>query len=122
MDLVVVFHLLLQADASRATNLHDPKRTLSPRRELMQAFLGKYASEHQIVHLELPIMHKSLVIAPERLAVPCISESYLSSCFIDQVNIIKSELILHSFVIHLDTGGDHGDLWGDNSFSPIHKE
>jgi hypothetical protein len=57
-------------------------------------------------------MQKPLVIAPERLMVSCILGSSLISCFIDQVNIIMSELVLRSFVICLDMGGDHGDLWG----------
>jgi hypothetical protein len=57
-------------------------------------------------------MHKPLVIAPERMTVSCILGSSLISCFIDQVNIIMSELVLRSCVICLDMGGDHGDLWG----------
>jgi hypothetical protein len=114
--------LLRQVDASRPTNLCHPKRTLLARGEFVQAFLGKYASEHQIIHLELPTMRKPLVIAPEHLAVSCISESCLPSCFIDKVNIIAPELVLRGFVVCLNTGRDHGDLWGDNSFNPIHQE
>jgi hypothetical protein len=67
-------------------------------------------------------MHKLLVIAPEHLEVPCILESCLPSCFIDQVNIIVTELVLHGFIVWLDTGGDHGDFRGDNNFSSIHQE
>jgi hypothetical protein len=57
-------------------------------------------------------MHKLLVIASERLAVPCISESSLPSCFIDEVDIIMPELVLCGFVVRLDTGegGDHSDF------------
>jgi hypothetical protein len=88
----------------------------------MQAFSGKYVSEHQIVHLELPTIHKPLVIVPERLAVLCISVSCLPSCFVDQVSIIVQELVLHRFIVCLNMGGDHGYFWGDNSFSPIHQE
>jgi hypothetical protein len=40
--------------------------------ELVYTFTGKYALEHQIVHLELPTMHNLLVVAPEHLVVPCI--------------------------------------------------
>jgi hypothetical protein len=36
----------------------------------------------------------------------------LPFCFIDQVDIITLELVLHGFVVCLDTGGDHGDFWG----------
>jgi hypothetical protein len=56
--------LLRQIDASRPANLCHPKRTFPAGAELMQAFMGKYESEHQIVHLELPTMHKPLVVAP----------------------------------------------------------
>jgi hypothetical protein len=54
---------LRQVDASRPANLCHPKRTLPAGGELVQAFMGKYAPEHQII------------IAPKRLVVPCISES-----------------------------------------------
>jgi hypothetical protein len=107
-----------QTDASRLANLCHPKRTLPAGGEHVCAFTGKYAPEHQIVHLELPTMHKPLVIASERLEVPCISKSYLPSSFVDTVNIITPELILRGFVVCLNTGGDHGDFWGDNSFGP----
>jgi hypothetical protein len=67
-------------------------------------------SEHHIVHLKLPNMHKPLVVAPEHLAVSCISESCLPSSFVDEVDIITLDLVLHGFVICLNTGGDHGDF------------
>jgi hypothetical protein len=88
----------------------------------MQAFTGKYAPEYQIVHLELPIMHKPLVVASEHLAVPCILESCFPSFFVEKVDIIMPKLVLRSFVICLQMGGDHGDFWGDNNFGPIHQE
>jgi hypothetical protein len=90
--------------------------------ELICVFSGEYAPEHQIIHLEQPTMHESLVIALERLMVPCISESYLPSLLIDKVNIITVELVLRSFIICLDTGGDHGDFQGDNGMCPAHQE
>jgi hypothetical protein len=43
-------------------------------------------------------MCKPLVVAPEHLVVPCISESCLPSAFIDNVNIITPKLVLHGFV------------------------
>jgi hypothetical protein len=67
-------------------------------------------------------MNKPLVIALEHLEAPCISESCLPSCFVDQVNIIALELVLCGFVVCLDMEGDHGDLLGDNSFSSLHQE
>jgi hypothetical protein len=67
-------------------------------------------------------MHKPLVIASERLTVPCISESWLSYSLVDEVDIITPELVLRGFVICLNTRGDHGDFWGDNRLDPIHQE
>jgi hypothetical protein len=67
-------------------------------------------------------MYKLLVVVPEHLAVPCISESCLPSLFIDKIDITTLELVLHGFVICLNTGGDHSEFWGNNSFSPIHQE
>jgi hypothetical protein len=102
--------------------LHYLKRTLPAREELVCAFTGKYALEHQIIHLELPTMHKLLVIVPECLMVPCILESFLPSLLIDEVDIITPELVLRGFVVCVDTMGDHGDFRGDNSLGPIHQE
>jgi hypothetical protein len=48
-------------------------------------------------------MHKPVVIALEHLMVPCILESCLPSLFVDEVNIITPELILHNFIVCLDT-------------------
>jgi hypothetical protein len=101
-----------QADASRPANLCHPKRILPVEGELVCTFTGKFALEHKIVHLELPTMHKPLVIMLECLVVPCILKSYLPSLFVNKVNIIMPELVLHGFVVWLNTGGDHGDFWG----------
>jgi hypothetical protein len=90
--------------------------------ELVCAFAGEYAPEHQIVHLELPIMHELLVIAFERLTVPHISKSYLPSSLVDVVDIITPKLVLREFVICLDTAGGHGDLQGDNGRNPVYQE
>jgi hypothetical protein len=104
------------------TNLCHPKRTLPAGGEHVCAFTGKYAPKHQIIYLELSTLHKLLVIAPERLVVPCILESCLPSLFVDEIDIITPEPVLHDFVVCLDTGGDHGDFWEDNSFDPIHQK
>jgi hypothetical protein len=102
--------LCSQADASMYANLCQSERTLPAGGELACAFTGKYASKHQIVHLELPTLQKLLVIAPERLAVPCILESCLPSSFIKEVDIIMLELVLHGFVVCLNMRGDRGDF------------
>jgi hypothetical protein len=56
--------------------------------ELVCTFTGEYASEHQIIHLELPTTLEPLVIALECLTVPCVLESCLPSSLIDNVDII----------------------------------
>jgi hypothetical protein len=122
MDLVVVFHPPQPSGRIQACKLGSPKRALLAGGEHVQAIMGKYASEHQIIHLELPTMHKLLVVAPECLAVPCISESCLPSSFVDKVDIITPELVLRGFIVCLNMGGDHGDLWGDNIFGPYTKK
>jgi hypothetical protein len=34
-------------------------------------------------------MHEPLVVAPERLVVPCISDRYLSSALVDEVHVLS---------------------------------
>jgi hypothetical protein len=106
---------------ARAGDLCHSERTLSAGGELVCAFTSVYVLEHRIIHLELPTMHKPLVIAPKHLTVPCISESYLPSSLVDEVDIIMPELVLCSFVICLDTLGNHGDFWGDNDLCSVHQ-
>jgi hypothetical protein len=101
-----------QADTSRVGDLCYPKGTLPVGGEFVCAFTGEYASKHQVIHQKLSAMHKPLVIALERLMVLCILDSCLPPSLIDEVDIITLELVLRSFVVCLDMGGDHGDLWG----------
>jgi hypothetical protein len=70
--------------------------------ELVHSFTGKNVPEHQIVHLKLPTTHEPLVIAPERLSVPCILNNCLPSSLIYEINIITPELVLCGFVVCLD--------------------
>jgi hypothetical protein len=99
-----------QADASRTAGLCYLEGTLPAGGKLVRTFLGKNASDHQIVHLELPATHKSLKIAPECLTVLCILDSCLPSSFVDKVDVITSELVLRGFIMCLDVEGAHGDL------------
>jgi hypothetical protein len=64
---------------------------------------SEHPPEHQIIHLELYVVHKPLLVAFEYLAVPCIFNSRLSSSFINEVDILAPELVLRGFVICLDT-------------------
>jgi hypothetical protein len=88
----------------------------------VQNFSRKYVLEHQIVHLELPTMNKPLVTALECLVVPCILDSCLPSCFIDEVDIIASELILHGFIVCPDTGETMVTSGGIIALAPYTKK
>jgi hypothetical protein len=111
-----------QADASTAADLGHLKRSLPPGGELVGSLPSEHPLEHQIIHPELSAMHKLLLIAPERLVIPCIFYSRLPSSFINKVNIFTPELILCGLVICLDTKGAHGDFWGEDGLSPIHQK
>jgi hypothetical protein len=67
-------------------------------------------------------MQETLMIALERLMVPCISDRWLPSSLVDEVDVTTPELILCGFVVCLDTGGSHGDFWGDDSLNSIYQK
>jgi hypothetical protein len=101
-----------QANAFGAADLGHSEGTFPTGGELVHSLTGKNAPKHQIVHLELPTTHEPLVIAPERLTVPCVSKSCLPSLLVDEVDIIMPKLVLRGFVLCLDTGEDHDDFGG----------
>jgi hypothetical protein len=72
------------------------------RGELVSSFSSEHPPEHQIVHLDLSAAHESLLVAFECLMVLCIFNRRLTSSFIDEVDILVSELILRDFVVCLD--------------------
>jgi hypothetical protein len=109
-------------DASGAVDLGYLEGSLPNGGELVGTLLSEHPPEHQIIHLELPAMHKPLLIAPECLAVPCIFNSRLASSFVNKVNIFTPELVLHGFVVCMDMEGAHGDFRGEDSLSPVHQE
>jgi hypothetical protein len=47
-------------------------------------------------------MHKLLVVAPERLVVPCIPDRHSPSMFVDEVHVLTPQLFLHRFIERLD--------------------
>jgi hypothetical protein len=67
-------------------------------------------------------MQESLLIAPDRLVVPCIFYSRLPSSFINKVNIFTPELILRGFLVCLDMNGAHDDFWGRTALAPYTKK
>jgi hypothetical protein len=90
--------------------------------EFVGALLAKDLPEHQIIHLELSAAHEPFMVAPKSLLVPCIFNNRLPSLFINQVDILTSELVLRGFVICLDMERDHGDLWGKDDICTVHHE
>jgi hypothetical protein len=78
--------------------------------------------EQQIIHPELPAMHKLLMIALKRLVIPCILERCLPSSFINKVNIITPELVLRDFVIFLNMGKGNGNFWEITASAPYTKK
>jgi hypothetical protein len=75
MDLAVVFHPPPPGGRIQIGKLVSPKKDPPREGRACASLYGKVCTEHQIVHLEMPTMHKPLVVAPKCLAVPCILES-----------------------------------------------
>jgi hypothetical protein len=108
---------------SRTTYLGHAEGALPARGELVSSFSSKHPPEHQIVHLKFSAVHEPVLVAFECLEVLCIFNSKLSSSFIDEVDILASELILRGFVVYLYTYGAHGDFSREDDLSPVdHKE
>jgi hypothetical protein len=92
-----------QADTSRSAHLGYPEGTFPARGKFVHALPVKHSPEDQIIHLELFASHEPLVVAPELQPVACIFNSRLPSSLIDQVDILMPKLVLHGFIICLDT-------------------
>jgi hypothetical protein len=67
-------------------------------------------------------MHEPLVVAPERLVVPCVSNCRLPSAFVDEVRVFTPQLSLHRLIESLDPWGAHDDFWGKTGFGPVDQE
>jgi hypothetical protein len=48
-------------------------------------------------------MHEPLMVTPERLVVPCISDCYSPSSFVDKVYILVTLLLLRFLIEGLDS-------------------
>ena len=59
-------------------------------------------SEDEVASPELPTVHESLMIVPERLIVACISDCCSLPSFVNKIHIITPQLFLHGFVKSLD--------------------
>src|SRR5579859_6358568 len=67
-------------------------------------------------------MHEPLMITPERLVVPCISDCCSPSSLVDEVNILATLLFLQGLIESLDSLRAHGDLRGKACFGPVDQE
>jgi hypothetical protein len=67
-------------------------------------------------------MREPLLVAPERLVVPCISDGRLPSTFIDEVHVFTPQLFLHRVIESLDPWGAHDDFRGKTGFGPVDQE
>jgi hypothetical protein len=92
-----------QVDTSRAADLGHSEGTLPAGGELLSTLSSEHPPEHQIFHLELSAMHELLLVVFECLVVSCIFDSILLYSLINEVNIFTPELVLHGFVVCLDT-------------------
>jgi hypothetical protein len=111
-----------QADTSTLAHLGYLEGIFPAGGKFVHALQVKHPPEDQIIHLELPASHEPLVVVPERLLVACIFNSRLPSSLIDQVDILMPELVLHGFVVCLDTQRAPGDFRGKDGLDPIHHE
>jgi hypothetical protein len=57
--------------------------------EFVEPFSVQYSPQDQVPDPELPTMHEPLVVAPERLVVPCISDRRLPSVLVDEVHVLS---------------------------------
>jgi hypothetical protein len=102
--------------------LGHPVGSLPTGGELLSTLPSEHPLELQIIHLEVSTVYEQLLIALERLAIPCIFNSRLSSSFINKVDIFTPELVLRVFIVNLDTEGTHGDYRGEDDLNFVHQE
>jgi hypothetical protein len=67
-------------------------------------------------------MHEPLVVVPERLVVPCVSDCCSPSALVDEVHVLATLLFLQVLIKSLDSKRAHGDLWGKARFGPVDQE
>ena len=58
--------------------------------------------QDEVASTELPSLHESLMIAPERQVVVCILDCCSPPSFVNKVHIVTPQLFLHGFVKSLD--------------------
>jgi hypothetical protein len=67
-------------------------------------------------------MHEPLLVVPERLVVPCISDCRLPSVLVDEVHVFTPQLFLHRPIESLDPWGAHDDFRGKAGFGPVDQK
>jgi hypothetical protein len=67
-------------------------------------------------------MHEPLVVALERLVIPCISDGCSPPTLVDEVHVFTPQLSLHRFLKGLDPRGAHDDFRGETGFGPYTRK
>jgi hypothetical protein len=67
-------------------------------------------------------MHELLVVAPQRLVVPCILDGRLPSTLVGEVHVFMPQMSLHRLIESLDPWGAHDDFRGKTGFGPVDQE
>jgi hypothetical protein len=67
-------------------------------------------------------MHEPLMIAPERLVLPCVLDCCSPSSLVDEVYVLVMLLLLQVLIESLDSWRAHGDLQGKACFGPVDQE
>ena len=88
----------------------------------MAPFLVQDAPQDQVSRLEYPAPHGTLVIAFERLVVPCVPDCSLPSSLLDEVDVVAPSLFLQQFIKSLDSWGAQEYFWWEACFGPIYQE
>jgi hypothetical protein len=91
-----------KANAFGLAHLHHLEGSLLAGGEFVKPFSVQVSPQDQVLNLELPTMHKPLMVVHERLVVLCISDYCLSSLLVDEARIFTLQLFLHGFIETLD--------------------
>ena len=78
--------------------------------------------QDEVASPELPTLHEPLMIAPEHLVVACILDCCSPPSFVDEVDVVTPQLLLHGFVESLAPWLAQVDFRGKACFGPVDQE
>jgi hypothetical protein len=79
-----------KADALRAAYFCHLEGSFPAGGELVEPFSVQNSPQNQVPNFKLSTMHELLVVAPERLVVPCISDCCSLPVLVDEVHVFAS--------------------------------